>query len=137
MHGQSINENNKRGIISMTSKKLQASVIINEGDSNLPKDIKEICLEYYIVEGVVQEDCEGYNGKIYGIEILKKETDRKNTTFMENILVKDISCSKSYVEEVANILARHTVTPITIKEILGDIIGTSNDIQLKSITSVA
>jgi len=121
----------------MPNKKLYASMLVSNDGTFLSMDVKEMYLEYYVVEDEVIDKNEGCRRKSYGIELVKREITRDNTVFLENVVINDISSSQIYVQELIEKVANHTVTPVTLKEVLSDIVGVYHNDQSREKVSVA
>lgn len=77
------------------------------------EDDRKMRLEYGLVENRSSSDGEPY----YGIQIIKYLDDN-----LEMEEVKGVSNSKGLVESITEILYRHVVTPISMVEIIDDLI---------------
>jgi|GEM_PF-3932503 len=121
----------------MLNKKLYASLMISNDEAFLSEDVREMYLEYYFIEEEVVEEGESYRGMTYGLEIVKREIRKNNTVHIENVEIKDISCSSAYVKHLIEKLANQTVTPVTVKEILSDIIGVEDMVPVHQSVDVA
>ena len=81
-------------------------------------------LDYYILEKEVQ--IEGYSVNTYGIEICKRSKRENNSSYFEYRKIFDIFCSEAETVSVIDKLARNSVTPICMQEVLEDLIGTGD-----------
>ncbi len=102
----------------MCLKKLQAEVDFSEEKEIPSKNLNGMRLEYYIVENDIEP-----SGKSYGIEIIKKEYTNNDGTYMENIAINDICCSEKNVKIIINKLVDYRVTPITVTDVIEDMVG--------------
>ena len=76
-------------------------------------------LEYYLVESNAEDSDELLGQKVYGIEIVKKVDGAGE----ELGFVKNLSCCREKTEDILNLLANNTVTPVGLSFVLDDIIG--------------
>ena len=107
----------------MCNKKLQAAVNIKNDKAVIGEGIKEMQLEYYIVESDILQGANLTNGKVYGVEIIKKELTVNEATYMENHMVSDVCCSESNIKTLVDKLIHHTVTPVSLNCVLEDLVG--------------
>ena len=81
---------------------------------------KNFRLEYYVLENAIEH--EGRLLCVYGIEIIKKQ--RKDGVFLsEAKSIKNICVSEGQIKSLAQMLAENLVTPITLKDIVEDLIA--------------
>lgn len=101
----------------MLSKYLESKVELDLSEGK-DKDGK-IQLEYYLIESefAYSYDCSG--DKVYGIEIIKKDSDYH----AESEIVRNLSNSKESTKGILNILAKNTVTPIELSFVLDDLMA--------------
>ena len=78
-------------------------------------------LDYYILEKEVQ--VEGICISRFGLEIYKRAHRKDGTPYAEYRKIFDVFQTEAEANEVLNLLARNTVTPISMKEILEDLLG--------------
>lgn len=109
----------------MYNKKLQAAVNIKNDREVINERIKEMQLEYYIVETDMLQKMQVGDGKVYGIEIIKKELTVDNATYMENHIISDVCCSENNIKRLVDKLIHHTVTPVSLNCVLEDLVGVS------------
>ncbi len=102
----------------MSIRKAVRKVVVNTEEEKKRKFI----LEYYTLEKEIYVEGESYN--TYGIEVLKQETTDFGTLRVEYRKVFDIFCTEDEARSVANILADNTVTPISVRDIIEQFIGT-------------
>ena len=69
---------------------------------------------------------EGMTTETYGIEILKKEKTKSGTLKVEYRKVFDVFCTQAEAVNCAYLLARNTVTPVSLRDILEQMIGTDS-----------
>lgn len=81
-------------------------------------------LDYYILEKEVQ--VEGLCISRFGLEIYKRARRTDGTPYAEYRKVFDVFQTEAEASEVLHLLARNTVTPISMKEILEDLLGNSD-----------
>ncbi len=79
----------------------------------------KIQLEYYLIESEGGQSYDFKRDKVYGIEIVKKESDNH----AESEIVRDFSSSKENTMGMLNILAKNTVTPIELSFVLDDLMA--------------
>lgn len=102
----------------MSKVYLENKLFLKEGEEGVLSCPIE--LEYYLVESDYNTIEEADAKKTYGICIIKKT----NEQFIEGKLISDFSCCISKTKEVLKTLAENSVTPITLYNILEDIVGT-------------
>ncbi|BCN30039.1 DUF6514 family protein [Anaeromicropila herbilytica] len=78
------------------------------------EDMRMMSLEYYLLEHVSEENKEK---ALYGVKITKKIDD-----YMESEEVDAISYSKEFVEQMIKQLMDNDVTPISMIEIIDEMI---------------
>ena len=101
----------------MVNKYLESKIRLNH-DSIVNLKNSDIELEYYLIENTSQN--EPFNKKKYGIEILKRDSNK----CIESEIIKEFSKSKEDVTNILNKLSKNTVTPSSVLFILDDILGT-------------
>jgi fructose-specific phosphotransferase system component IIB len=80
---------------------------------------KNFRLEYYIVPNQIESD--GVLITTYGVQITKKQ--RKNGVVLtETKTIKNICMSEQQIQKLTNLLAENLVTPITLKDIIDDLV---------------
>ncbi|WP_010243206.1 DUF6514 family protein [Acetivibrio cellulolyticus] len=101
----------------MLSKYLESRVELDlaEGTSTNSK----IQLEYYLIESEHSQNYDCCGDKVYGIEIIKKESDNH----AESEIVRNLSNSKENTKGILSILAKNTVTPIGLSFVLDDLMA--------------
>lgn len=111
-------ENVLGGIHNMINRLLEKSVelIPNENAMVFKSSMK---LEYYLLESNSDDMDELSGKKVYGVEIIKK-VDGMND---EMQVVKNLSCCINKTKAVINKLAKNSVTPVSLRFILDDMIG--------------
>ncbi|MBP3337633.1 MAG: hypothetical protein J6L59_04420 [Clostridia bacterium] len=82
---------------------------------------KDFILDYYLLEKDVK--IEGFSVNTYGIEISKREKKSEKQNFCEYRRVYDIFCTKDKALETLESLVRNTVTPVSLLDVLEDLIG--------------
>lgn len=81
-------------------------------------------LDYYILEKEVQ--VEGLCISRFGLEIYKRAHRKDGTPYAEYRKIFDLFGTESEANEVLHLMARNSVTPISMKEILEDLLGVSD-----------
>jgi hypothetical protein len=99
----------------MLSKYLESKV---ELDLSEGKDEK-IQLEYYLIESDFPNSYDYSGDKVYGIEIIKKDSEYH----AESEIVRNLSNSKESTKGILNILAKNTVTPVELSFVLDDLMA--------------
>ena len=102
----------------MSIRKPVRKVVVNTEEERKRKFV----LEYYTLEKEIYVEGESHN--TYGIEVLKRETTDLGTLRIEYRKVFDIFCTEDEAINVANILADNTVTPVSVRDIVEQFIGT-------------
>ena len=83
---------------------------------------KKFTLEYCTLE---KEIClEGAAHKTYGIEVLKQEYTDAGTMRIEYRKIFDIFCTEQEAIATCRLLCDNTVTPVSLKDIIEQLIGT-------------
>ena len=77
---------------------------------------KSMELEYYLTESSNTENNERV---LYGIEIVKKHLGK----ITERVMFRDIFNSRKKTSDLIDLLARNTVTPMSLASILDDILA--------------
>lgn len=107
--------------LSMGIRKLYRTVCVNcESDAGH----SEFNLEYYLLEKEILLD--GFSVNTYGVEIVKCSKGKDNTICREYRKVFDIFCTQREAEDVLEKLARNTVTPVCLLDVLENMIGTGD-----------
>ncbi len=78
-------------------------------------------LDYYLLEKEVH--VEGITVSRFGLEIYKRARRKDGTPYAEYRKIFDIFETEAEATEVLNLMARNTVTPISMKDILEDLLG--------------
>ena len=105
----------------MANRKLFRTVSVNSKDDAVNYDFD---LEYYILEKEIHLDAIYVN--TYGVEICKCQKDSDGVIHKEYRKVFDVFCTKKEAEEILEKLARNTVTPISLLDVLENLIGTGD-----------
>lgn len=95
----------------------KSAVSVEEGVA-----LQEFTLEYYTLERETVVD--GMGTHTYGIEVLKRSYPTEKTLRVEYRRIFDIFCSEREAIEAALILAANTVTPISVRDVIEQFIGT-------------
>lgn len=102
----------------MSMRKLFKTVHVNS-ESEIGNS--EFDLEYYILEKEIKLD--GFCVCTYGVEISKCMRGEDNVLHKEYRKVFDVFCTRKEAEEILEKLARNTVTPISLLDVLENLIG--------------
>ena len=102
----------------MSIRKPVRKVVVNTEEEKK----RRFTLEYCTLEKEIY--VEGDSHYTFGIEVLKRETTDAGTLRIEYRKVFDIFCTENEAREVANILADNTVTPVSVRDIIEQFIGT-------------
>lgn len=105
----------------MPVRKFFQSVKVNS-ESDLGK--VEFYLDYYILEKEIQID--GFSINTYGIEVAKRDKINDASTCLEYRKIYDVFCTERETIEVLEKLIRNTVTPVSVLDVLQDLIGTGD-----------
>lgn len=81
-------------------------------------------LDYYILEKEVT--VEEKRVSRFGLEIYKRAKKQDGSAYAEYRKVFDVFQTEEEAQEVLYLLARNTVTPISMKDILEDLLGCSD-----------
>lgn len=105
----------------MNTRKLIRTVTVSASEEN---ETKEFCLEYYVIAR--ETFLEGGAWETYGIEVLKRSKTEFGSLRVEYRKVFDIFCTEAEATDAAHLLARNTVTPISVRDIVEQLIGTED-----------
>lgn len=96
-----------------------------EAENLTDKDLK-MCLEYYLTENTYSNDYKNAQElKSFGIGIVKKQYLCDEIVNIEYKSAEHLSLDKEKVEMLLEKLAKNTVTPISLYNVLDDLIGVS------------
>ena len=84
---------------------------------------KQFVLEYYVLASETHID--GAAFATYGIEVLKRSHTEFGTLRVEYRKIFDIFCTEKEAIGAALVLAKNTVTPISVRDIIEQFIGTT------------
>jgi hypothetical protein len=101
----------------MLSKYLESSVELDLTEGRITNS--KIQLEYYLIESEFSQSYDCCGDKVYGIEIVKKESDYH----AESEIVRNLSNSKENTKGILSILAKNTVTPLELSSVLDDLMA--------------
>ena len=101
----------------MLSKYLQSRIEVNLENESIANS--KMQLEYYLIESEYTQSCDFCGDKVYGIEIIKKDSDYH----AESEFVRNLSNSKENTKGILSILAKNTVTPIELQSVLDDLMA--------------
>jgi len=76
-------------------------------------------LEYYVTESRLSVEPDIGDTTVYGIEIVKTSDSK----ICENIVFNNVFCSRESAEGFADLIARNTVTPVSLEYIIQDTLG--------------
>ncbi len=105
----------------MPKRKLYQKVHV---DSTGENGNSQFDLEYYILEKEIMID--GMCINTYGVEISKLFKAEDGVVYKEYRKIFDIFCTEREAEKVLEKLARNTVTPISLLDVLENLIGTGD-----------
>ncbi len=108
----------KKGIIMSTRKHIRTITVHTEETEGA----KQFVLEYYVLSREIS--VESICTNTYGIEILKRGKTAHGTLHVEYRKVFDVFCTEAEAYDACLLLARNTVTPIAVRDILEQLIGT-------------
>lgn len=104
----------------MSIRKLVKKVMVNVDEEN---ERQCFSLEYYTLER--ETNCEGFSNNTYGIEVLKRSNQTPKMLRVEYRKIFDVFCTEAEAVEAALVLARNTVTPISVCDVIEQFIGTN------------
>ncbi|MBC7764988.1 MAG: hypothetical protein H7Y41_00765 [Hyphomonadaceae bacterium] len=105
----------------MSAKLYVKTVHITDEDLLVNQLTQKITLEYYLTEQV--NDWEGTAKKRYGVEVVKRHVDHHACVKTEVVGVKDVLTNKEEMLSLIKNIAKHSVTPLTLKDVLEDMVG--------------
>lgn len=82
---------------------------------------REFILDYFLLEKDIK--LEGFSVNTYGIEISKREKTAEDKSYCEYRRVYDVFCTKDEAEDALLKLVKNTVTPVSLLDVLEDMIG--------------
>ncbi|MBE7034970.1 MAG: hypothetical protein E7402_02455 [Ruminococcaceae bacterium] len=82
---------------------------------------ERFALDYYVLAKEV--GIEGQRALRYGVEIYKRGTRPDGTPYAAYRKIFDVFSTEQEAREVLSLMARNTVTPITMQDILEDMLG--------------
>ena len=101
----------------MLSKYLESRVEVDLDNGTMANN--KLQLEYYLIESEYGQSCDFCGDKVYGIEIVKKDSDY----YAESEFVRNLSNSKESTKGILSILAKNTVTPVELQFVLDDLMA--------------
>lgn len=104
----------------MSTRKLVRKVNVKAIEEN---KVISFELEYYTLAKETSVD--SASALTYGIEVLKKSLSSEKTFKIEYRKIFDIFCTEAEAQDAALVLARNTVTPISVSDIIEQFIGTN------------
>lgn len=100
----------------MLSKYLESRIEVDLDNGSMANN--KMQLEYYLIESEYSHSCD-CGDKVYGIEIIKKDSEYH----VESEFVRNLSNSKENTKGILSILAKNTVTPIELQFVLDDLMA--------------
>lgn len=97
-------------------KPIRKAVVNVEGDIK-----RSFILEYFTLEKETYVEGESHN--TYGVEVLKREKTEFGTLRIEYRKVFDVFCTENDAINAVNLLADNTVTPVSLRDIIEQLIG--------------
>ncbi len=91
----------------------QVEIECNDCVCSMESDLE---LEYYLTESSC---CENDECVVFGIEIVKKHSGE----ICERVRFPDVFCTRERTNDLIELLARNTVTPVSLASILDDILA--------------
>ena len=108
--------------------------VVNLKSNQLGQQIgNDFTLEYYILESDVNIPEEKMTTQVYGVEITKIFCNEDGKFKKETSTINDVCCSENKIKLIIDLLARNTVTPIALYDLIEDILEGEN-IYIKQIT---
>ncbi len=104
----------------MSIRRLVKKVTVNVDEEG---EKQNFVLEYYTLER--ETSCEGISANTYGIEVLKRSNPTPKTLKVEYRKIFDIFFTEAEAVEAVLVLARNTVTPISVCDVIEQFIGTN------------
>lgn len=101
----------------MLSKYLESRVEVDLNEGSMANS--KIQLEYYLIESEYGQRYDFCGDTVYGIEIIKKESDYH----AESEIIRNLSSSKENTKGILSILAKNTVTPVELSSVLDDLMA--------------
>ena len=105
------------------ARSIEGKVRLNPEDLFRPKGVKEISVEYYLVESVDEEPCEPDKKKIYGVEVVKNEIYEDNKVITEKEVLSCISYSREKAKKIIDKLVINTVTPVGLIPVVDNLMA--------------
>ena len=84
-------------------------VILPEGDC---------FLEYYVIKHPILDISPRLNLFTYGVEVVKRSCD--DGEVLETKMISDVCCSVMKMNDMISVLARNTVTPVGLHDVIED-----------------
>ncbi|MBE7042408.1 MAG: hypothetical protein E7399_02820 [Ruminococcaceae bacterium] len=78
----------------------------------------DCCLEYYLIKNSVLNLPPRIHLFTYGVEIIKRSCD--NGEVLETKMISDVCCSVIRMNNMISVLARNTVTPMSLHDVIED-----------------
>ncbi|NLL04697.1 MAG: hypothetical protein GX270_02675 [Clostridiaceae bacterium] len=101
----------------MINKYLQSRIEVDLEDGSIANS--KMQLEYYLIESENNRDCGFFCDKVYGIEIVKKDSEH----CAESEIIRNLSSSRENTKGILDILAKNTVTPVGVQFVLDDLMA--------------
>ena len=83
---------------------------------------RSFVLEYFVLEKETCVESRPYN--TYGIEVLKQERTEAGTMRVEYRKIFDVFCTEQEARSACHLLADNTVTPVSVHDVIEQLIGT-------------
>jgi len=83
---------------------------------------RKFVLEYFVLEKETYVEGSPYN--TYGIEVLKQERTETGTMRIEYRKIFDVFCTEQEAYSACHLLADNTVTPVSVHDVIEQLIGT-------------
>lgn len=99
----------------MKTEKLYKTAVVDA--ANLEEGETPFCLDYFVVESDVQLSASGFDALFYGVSVVKRTMDGQH---MEHACQTDMFVSESDCKAFLDLLARNTVTPATLEDVVKD-----------------
>ncbi len=98
-------------------RQLFKTVTVTTGED----ETKNFFLDYYVLEKKIKIENQYVNR--FGIEVYKRARRDDGTPYVEYRKIFDVFGTEAEALEVLDLMARNTVTPISMLEILEDLLG--------------
>ena len=89
---------------------------------NVEESQRKFVLEYCTLEKEIS--LEGASHNTYGVEVLKQERTESGTMRIEYRKIFDVFCTEQEAISACILLCDNTVTPVSLKDVIEQLIGT-------------